>query len=57
MTPTEASLLRRVRLQLAVWSGGITLALLVALGIVIYLAVDRSLSGAGTAELVARPID
>ncbi len=54
MTPTEAGLLRRVRLQLAVWSGGITLALLVALGIVIYLAVDRSLSGAGTAELVSQ---
>ena len=26
MTPTEAGLLRRVRLQLALWSGGITLA-------------------------------
>jgi signal transduction histidine kinase len=54
MTPEEASLLRRVRLQLALWSGGITLALLVALGIVIYLAVDRSLSTAGTAELVSQ---
>ncbi len=54
MTPSEAGLLRRVRLQLAVWSGGITLALLVALGIVIYIAVDRSLSGAGTAELVSQ---
>jgi signal transduction histidine kinase len=54
MTPAEASLLRRVRLQLALWSGGITLALLVALGIVIYLAVDRSLSTAGTAELVSQ---
>jgi signal transduction histidine kinase len=54
MTPGEASLLRRVRLQLALWSGGITLALLVALGIVIYLAVDRSLSTAGTAELVSQ---
>jgi signal transduction histidine kinase len=52
MTPAEASLLRRVRLQLAVWSGGITLALLLALGIVLYLAVDRSLSTAGTAELI-----
>jgi signal transduction histidine kinase len=54
MTPEEAGLLRRVRLQLALWSGGITLALLVALGIVIYLAVDRSLSNAGTAELIAQ---
>jgi signal transduction histidine kinase len=54
MTPQEAGMLRRVRLQLALWSGGITLALLVALGIVIYLAVDRSLSTAGTAELVSQ---
>ena len=52
MTPEEAGLLRRVRMQLALWSGGITLALLVALGIVLYLAVDRSLSASGTAELV-----
>ena len=40
-----------VRIQLALWSGGITLALLVVLGIVLYIAVDRSLSSSGTAEL------
>jgi signal transduction histidine kinase len=54
VTPEESRLLRRVRLQLALWSGGITLALLVALGAVLYLAVDRSLSSSGTAELVGQ---
>jgi signal transduction histidine kinase len=54
ITPGEARLLRRVRLQLALWSGGITLALLVVLGIVLYVAVDRSLSGQGTAQLISQ---
>jgi signal transduction histidine kinase len=54
VTPSEARLLRRVRLQLALWSGGITLALLVVLGIVLYVAVDRSLSSQGTAQLVSQ---
>ena len=54
VTPDEARLLRRVRLQLTLWSGGITLALLVALGIALYLAVDRTLATSGTAELVAQ---
>jgi signal transduction histidine kinase len=54
VTPDEARLLRRVRLQLTLWSGGITLALLLALGAVLYLAVDRSLASSGTAELVAQ---
>ncbi len=54
VTPDEARLLRRVRLQLTLWSGGITLALLIALGAILYLAVDRSLSTSGTAELVAQ---
>ena len=54
VTPAEARLLRRVRIQLALWSGGITLALLVLLGIVLYVAVDRSLSTQGTAELVSQ---
>jgi signal transduction histidine kinase len=54
VTPAEARLLRRVRVQLALWSGGITLALLVSLGIVLYVAVDRSLSTQGTAELVSQ---
>jgi signal transduction histidine kinase len=52
MTPEEAGLLRRVRLQLALWSGGVTLVLLLLLGGVLYVAVDRSLSNTGTAELV-----
>jgi signal transduction histidine kinase len=54
VTPAEARLLRRVRLQLALWSGGITLALLIVLGIVLYVAVDRSLSSQGTAQLVSQ---
>ena len=54
MTPDEESLLRRVRLQLALWSGGITLALLVLLGIALYIAIDRSLSNSGTAQLVSQ---
>lgn len=52
MTPEDARLLRRVRLQLALWSGGITLVLLLLLGGVLYVAVDRSLSTSGTAQLV-----
>ena len=54
ISPGEAQLLRRVRIQLVLWSGGITLALLVLLGIVLYVAVDRSLSTSGTAELVSQ---
>jgi signal transduction histidine kinase len=54
VTLEEARLLRRVRLQLTLWSGGITLALLVALGVVLYLAVDRTLATSGTAEVVAQ---
>src|SRR5262245_25000585 len=52
MTPQEAGLLRRVRVQLVLWSGGITLVLLIVLGVALYVAVDRSLSASGTAELV-----
>ena len=52
LTPQEAGLLRRVRLQLALWSGGVTLVLLLMLGGVLYVAVDRSLSSSGTAQLV-----
>ena len=54
VTPEESRLLRRVRIQLALWSGGITLALLVVLGVVLYVAVDRSLSSSGTAELIGQ---
>ena len=54
MTEEEAGLLRRVRLQLALWSGGITLVLLLVLGGAVYIAVDRSLSNSGTAQLVSQ---
>ena len=54
MTAEEASLLRRVRLQLVLWSGGITLVLLLVLGGAVYIAVDRSLSNSGTAQLVSQ---
>jgi signal transduction histidine kinase len=54
LTPVEAGLLRKVRFNLSLWSGGITLAVLVVLGIVLYVAVARSLAAAGTAEVVAR---
>jgi signal transduction histidine kinase len=52
VTPAEARLLRGVRVNLALWSGGITLVVLVVLGTVLYLAVERSLTASGTAQLV-----
>jgi signal transduction histidine kinase len=52
VTPAEARLLRRVRISLALWSGGITLAVLVVLGAILYVAVERSLAASGTAQLV-----
>ncbi len=54
VTPAEARLLRSVRINLALWSGGITLAVLLVLGTVLYLAVERSLAASGTAQLVAQ---
>ena len=54
VTPDEARLLRRVRINLALWSGGITLAVLLVLGAILYVAVDRSLTASGTAQLVAQ---
>jgi signal transduction histidine kinase len=53
-TATEARLLRGVRLNLSLWSGAITLAVLVVLGIVLFIAVEQSLAASGTAQLVAR---
>ncbi len=53
-TPDEARLLRRVRLNLALWSGGITLVVLVVVGLVLFGAVARSLEASATAQLVAR---
>ncbi|MFP5342121.1 MAG: sensor histidine kinase [Candidatus Limnocylindria bacterium] len=50
----DRRLLRRTRLSLALWSGGVTLAVLLVLGVVLYAAVARSLDAAGTALLVDR---
>jgi len=50
----DARLLGRVRVNLALWSGGITLAVLVVLGIVLYLAVERSLAASGVEQLESR---
>jgi signal transduction histidine kinase len=54
LTPVEAGLLRKVRLNLSLWSGGITLAVLLVLGVVLYVAVARSLAASGTAQVEAR---
>src|SRR5918994_4044204 len=54
VTRDEARLLRRVRINLALWSGGVTLAVLLVLGAILYVAVDRSLSASGTAQLVSQ---
>jgi signal transduction histidine kinase len=54
LTPAEAVLLRGVRLNLSLWSAGITLAVLVVLGLVLYVAVARSLAASGTAQVEAR---
>jgi signal transduction histidine kinase len=51
VTTAEHRLLRGVRLNLSLWSGAITLAVLLVLGIVLYVAVDRSLTATGTAQL------
>ncbi len=54
LTATEAGLLRTVRVNLSLWSGGITLAVLVVLGVILYVAVARSLAASGTAQVEAR---
>ncbi len=54
VTPAEARLLRGVRINLALWSGGITLVVLLVLGTVLYVAVERSLAATGTAQLVSQ---
>ncbi len=50
----DARLLRRVRWQLVAWSGGIVLIVLVALGVVLSIAVARSLEATATAQLQQR---
>ena len=50
----DAALLRRTRLRLLAWSGGLTLVILVALGAALYMAVSGSLAARGTDLLAAR---
>jgi signal transduction histidine kinase len=50
----DARLLSRVRWQIIAWSGGIVLVVLLALGIVLTVAVARSLEATGTAQLEER---
>ena len=52
--PVDARLLRRVRWQLVAWSGGVVLAVLVVLGIVLSFAVARSLEANGITQLEER---
>lgn len=50
----ETRLLRRTRGRLVAWSGGLTLAVLVVLGPLIYISVARALAEAATADLDQR---
>lgn len=50
----EAPLLRRTRWRLMAWSGGLTLLILVLLGIAVYAAVAGSLDASATAQLERR---
>jgi signal transduction histidine kinase len=50
----DATLLRRTRLRLLAWSGGLTLVILVALGTALYVAVSGSLAARGTDLLASR---
>ena len=51
---TDGRLIRAVRRNLVLWSGGTTLLILVVLAIALYAAVAGSLSNAGIAQLDAR---
>ena len=50
----DAALLRRTRLRLLAWSGGLTLLILVLLGAALYAAVSGSLAARGTDLLASR---
>ena len=56
--PTEpsddATLVRRVRRRLILWSGGTTLVVLIVLGAMLYAAVGRTLAAAGEKQLADR---
>jgi signal transduction histidine kinase len=53
-TAAEGALIRRTRRRLVAWSGGLTLIILVALGIVVATVVARSLAAAGEQQLRER---
>jgi signal transduction histidine kinase len=53
----DAALLRRTRLRLMAWSGGLTLLILLALGTLVYGAVAGELAGRNTAVLQTRAED
>jgi two-component system sensor histidine kinase CiaH len=50
----DSALIRRVRRNLVLWSGGTTLLILVALAIALYVAAATSLANSGIAQLDAR---
>ena len=52
LTVAEGRLLRGVRVNLSLWSAGITLAILLVLGLVLYVAVARSLAADSVARLL-----
>jgi len=52
--PADAALLRRTRLRLMAWSGGLTLLILLALGALVYGAVSSELANRGVAVLERR---
>ena len=51
---TDSRLLRRVRRNLVLWSGGTTLLILLALAVALYAAVAGSLANSGISQLDAR---
>jgi two-component system, OmpR family, sensor histidine kinase CiaH len=51
---TDARLVRGVRVRLVAWSGGLTLVVLIALGIALYASVANSLAAASISQLDAR---
>jgi signal transduction histidine kinase len=53
----ESALLRRTRIRLMLWSGGLTLIVLLILGGAVYLTVGRALAAGGAAVLEDRAAD
>jgi len=51
---TDSRMVRHVRRNLVLWSGGTTLVILVALAVALYVAVAGSLANSATAQLEAR---